>query len=341
VFKQPTVLIVGAGASVEFGYPLGPKLLENITKGISVAQKIAANPHAFPKIATDQDFLLYQYAVAYENAQSLVIEASWKDFDDFEKVAKSQTNQSVDRFLRDHPEFAKIGKYFIAQEVVTKSYVNCKPQSFAQGVDTKWIGALINELREGADDARELAQNKLTIITFNYDVVIEMALDAQLSNTSRHRNASWRDWLDVIHVYGEVRPPRTLFARDTYLEDLKASAKTISTIQKASSDTEFSKHVQKMRKKIQNSQKIISIGFSFDPANVDLLGLSDGSVGRKIVALNFDGHFGVSKALEKLGTPKENIFVRPTAGSEMTIADAISYGLLSTEEEHSPNLKFV
>ena len=338
MFKVPTVIIVGAGASFDFGYPLGPNLLSNIIGGIVDAKRIyqLGSGHR-PTIATDLDFLKYQYPIAYENASSY-LGCTTTELVKFAEIANSQTNKSVDRFLRDHPNLQKIGKYFIAQEIVQKSYSmiaeQVLPKNFRIGTPG-WIGELINEMREGTKNTHDLKENKITLVTFNYDLSIEMALDAQFANTDIHRGADWRACVEVIHVYGQVEPPKETFVRQEFLDDIKKSARSIKIIGDVDSSQITDGHLEKIREKISKAERVISLGFSFDQANVELLALNENRVGPKMTVLNYDGHYGVKRLLGDLDVKSSNIFAPEVMGGKMTIIDAIGFGLFTAPISNS------
>jgi hypothetical protein len=345
MFKESTVLIVGAGASFDFGYPLGPSLLTNITNGISDARKLFnKGRNELPSIATDSDFLKYQFAIVYENA-SQVLNCSSVEIDKFAQIADSQTNKSVDRFLRDHPNLQSMGKYFIAQEIHTKSYWISKdsngeqvfPKDFRIGT-LGWVGDLINEMREGARNFDDLRQNKITIINFNYDLTIELALDAQFSNTDVHRGADWRDCVEIIHVYGQVLPPRQQFNQQGFWNDVKKSSESIRIIGDVALGRSNDSHLENINSKLSKAERVVSLGFSFDQANVDLLRLKENSIGPKMTVLNYDGHYGVRRTLNDLSVNANNVFAPVTVGGKMSITDAIGYGLLSTPPTVPPSI---
>jgi hypothetical protein len=334
MFVDPTVLIVGAGASVDFGYPLGPSLLKNIVNSLESARKALIQGHR-PKSSSDAEWLEYKYWHFWESMQSRgFLEA---ELQGFISVARNQTISSIDRFLRDHPELSKIGKYLLALEILSCTYEKRQgahsetlhpfPRDYSMPNGLFWIQHLINELREGASTPQELQKNKITIVTFNYDVELEQAFEAQFANTSVHRGAKWQDCLEIIHVYGEVTKPMQNFERGKFLNDVATSLSTLSIIGEGSASTNWDAKVKAIRQKIISAQRLISIGFSFDPANIEVLGLERSGVGEKLSVLNYDRNSGVSRILRDLNVLDRNVFEPHMFGSKMSIAEAAEHGL--------------
>ncbi|MEO6608375.1 MAG: hypothetical protein ABIN69_07885 [Aestuariivirga sp.] len=336
MFRKKTVIIVGAGASRDFGFPLGPELLDLLRKCLVQGRQEFRNKGGLYGQIGGKELLLQKYRLLYQHAgenQNLELGFDVAALDAFQHSIDGQTITSIDRFLRDHPEHSEIGRFLIALEIVARSYSKvdtndeCFLPDFSTGASTEWIAFLINELREGASDASELRENKLTIVNFNYDTTIERALDAQFSKTSRHKGASWKDCVKMLHVYGQVAPLEKHLRWSNFFSQVQESAKTLSYIDgRMHHSPDFSSNLNTCANALVDAEKVCSIGFAFDEANNALLGLSQNHIPEKTFALNYDGNVGLNNRLRNLGVT--HIF-QPTGGEKvLPIKQALEYGLI-------------
>ncbi|MEO9167473.1 MAG: hypothetical protein ABI230_03630 [Aestuariivirga sp.] len=346
MFKIPTVIIIGAGASKDFNYPLGPDLLSTIINGlVSASNRLKASRYIDTTVPNVVDFLGLRYQVLYNLAAAKkhdIVPYSHVQLDEFVEAAQGQTLRSIDRFLRDHQEHSEVGKFLIAFELVCCSYQRHADSGrvalndFSKPSNLHWISGLINEIREGAMNAEELKSNNLTIVTFNYDDVLERAFDAQMENTSRHKGANWREFIKIEHVYGSLKKLPVNPNTHTLFEAAHAIAPELGYIHEQTGIVKFNERVDRLRDTLRNAQRIISLGFSFDQANVELLAL-DKRVGRNMIALNYDGNIGLQSTLESFGAKE---YVHHDRAVPTTIGKAIELGILqfqrSTPLPHLP-----
>ncbi len=149
MIEVPTVLILGAGASKEYDYPTGPELRDIILDGLG-----DSHPEMYQKLQS------LGHAVSGIEAFRV-------------KFADNQL-PTVDQFLEGHPEFRDIGKHAIACALFRHE----DRWELARRSKTRWYDYLWDELRQ---DIKNFDDNKLTIITFNYDRSLEQYLGRALS----------------------------------------------------------------------------------------------------------------------------------------------------------------
>ena len=130
-----TVLILGAGASVDYGFPLGRTLITQICARLS--QK-----------TTTRD-LLIDCKIAETH------------IDQFQRQLAASNLPSIDAFLENRPEFEKIGKAAIAAILI--------PCELEQKLKRKegqylWYEHLHSKLIQRKN---EFTRNKLSVVTFN------------------------------------------------------------------------------------------------------------------------------------------------------------------------------
>jgi|FLOH01.1.fsa_nt_gi hypothetical protein len=189
MFTKETVLILGAGASTDLGYPIGKKLVSDIIQSLKP-----------PKVNYSEEILSKKFLTSLEDFQPL----------------------SIDFFLSLHKEYADLGKEKIAQRILNHQRSSLTSRNF----DESWYRYLLTEILRGCEDGKQknLTNNKLTIITFNYDVSLEYFLYSRLKhmkyfeNHKKEMNDFLESNLEIIHVYGSViakefmiKSPRTSY----------------------------------------------------------------------------------------------------------------------------------
>ena len=136
MINTPTVLILGAGASAPYGFPLGRGLRDLVC---DISGTIAAVVAA----AVGQDV---------------------EQVEEFVTTLRHSGYTSVDWFLEDRTEFISVGKAAIAAALIP---LEQSERLFPPHAPVAhWYESLLNTLDtpQGA-----FAENQLSIITFNYD----------------------------------------------------------------------------------------------------------------------------------------------------------------------------
>lgn len=172
MFVKPTVLVLGAGASMQFRFPSGLGLLQQMQSWQS------SNPLHFLGISDDD---LRNFAIALHLSGHF----------------------SVDAFLEQRPEFTGIGKSAIAYFLVgNENAVNLSEHEV--GGEANWYRHLLNLMVGTFDD---FAKNKLAVITFNYDRSFEQFLFIALThrfNKGPKEVADAIATIPIIHVHGQI-----------------------------------------------------------------------------------------------------------------------------------------
>jgi hypothetical protein len=180
MITKKTVLILGAGASMDYGFPSGRELLEDIKAGISDMRK-----DLFRKL---QDY-----------------EASPDKINDFFINLIHSDPLSIDAFLERRTEFIPLGKLAIVMMLYPKEIDN---NLFEQG-SLHWYQYLRNSLLKNSSSPEEFGNNKLAIITFNYDRSMEHYLYTVFQSTynlydDEKKCAEILRKIPIIHVYGSL-----------------------------------------------------------------------------------------------------------------------------------------
>jgi hypothetical protein len=177
VITKPTVLVLGAGASIPYGYPSGAGLLREIAQQSATGTWLAI-------------FNAYGISNSEVNAFRMELHLSQKP--------------SIDAFLEHRPEYMKVGKAAIALSLLSKE----NPDALLD-FDVRDKGIyhfLYNNLATSWEDFK---QNKLSIITFNYDRSLEHFLFSALKHSYNRSDTEIREAIEsipIIHVHGSLGP---------------------------------------------------------------------------------------------------------------------------------------
>jgi len=136
-----TVLVLGAGASADCGFPTGIQLIEKIDKLLSSPQSL------------DPDFLK-----AFRLAK----------IDGFKELRKKLRGAvSIDSFLQFNHQYSDIGKWLIAMALSS-----CEKEEYLYREKSNWYWTFFNSMKDQLADFG----HRVGIITFNYDRSLEYAM---------------------------------------------------------------------------------------------------------------------------------------------------------------------
>lgn len=228
MINKNTVLILGAGSSREVGFPLGKQLIQEIyalIKGQSKGCRKNAGG-SIKDAGLDNTKLLGRLLDIAGEKKDHEQPYGVEDFENFARDLWNSRLPSIDDFLFHRPEYSLIGKICIL--FVLSDYEDAKrfqPFSQIQGgtfvpghqppcewkyPSCGWYEYLFHCLREGTSgDFEKIKQNKLSIITFNYDRSLEHFLFTALQaiygiQLNEGDIAEFFKRIPVKHVYGEL-----------------------------------------------------------------------------------------------------------------------------------------
>ena len=346
MFDRPTVIVLGAGASADFGFPLGEELRNRIISGIGRLKKAhessefpsfpPTNPHNVGFFKKNPFRALAAYLISPLARPYLPEDFKHEQMArlfEFHDVMKSQTHDTVDKFVWENPRYEFIAKVLISQQIMFGMYhweeKQLRLKSFSDreyGERRNWYQRLINLIRDGAQDGQSLANNKLHVVTFNYDHSLEQALGTSLADTERHHGADYTKAVSILHVNGT---PAELPALVTDVgKFILECAQNFHLAQEAAgSEVEIVRI--NARSAISNAERIYLMGFHFDPTNLSAIGLQGegGSLKKRVFCLNFNGDLGLRQKILQLGIPEPRIY----AGSRdapVYINEALANGFL-------------
>ena len=248
MISKPTVLVLGAGASADYGFRTGFQLLQQIfsdTKPNGKLQLFLRDEMTLPEAE------IYRFNTA---------------------LGKSQA-PSVDSFLEYRREFEQIGKLAIAATLIPfedgEKFILDKPQG--------WYSYLFGLMIQGG----RFEDNPLSVVTFNYDRSLEAFFLLALCNLYGIQESDAEQYLKripIIHLHGSLgdklwKPP--LASYRAYQPDLTPAwvmeaANHIKIIHEVNPGGEFDNAM----KLLYQAAEVIFLGFGFLPDNVRRLGLA-------------------------------------------------------------------
>jgi hypothetical protein len=270
MITEPTLFILGAGASKPYGFPIGAELRAEIINNFY----------------NDLDRMLPSGTPAREFEK----QREMRDAKDFIEHFSNSPETSIDKFLSLNPRLSRHGKMAITISI-------CKHESQSQFLERMggqhftedWYRLLFtrmtSRLKVPGDFAR-FPENKVAFVTFNYDRSLEYFLyKSYYHNFSESRRAfehNMRDYISfpIIHVYGQIAElPISFEAREDHYRawgDIQAGP--IGTIESMSSNIRVvgeraqEGFKEKASQLLDTYKRIFFLGFGYAEENLDAIG---------------------------------------------------------------------
>jgi hypothetical protein len=223
MINEQTVLVLGAGASLDLGFPTGEKLWQDIYSfvcGQSNGSRTRIGSGTSMRVEVGNAKLLANLlekavGLGLADVQAETGEGFVKKF--AEKLFEAQP-RSIDEFLNDRAEYSLIGRICIVfcisryEDKNSKNFIPIK--STIRGdhdfPDFGWYQYLWHKMTENVNSIEEFKEkNKLTVITFNYDRSLEFYLFRSLKSKYDKHDADTADVfgeIEIKHVYGRLAP---------------------------------------------------------------------------------------------------------------------------------------
>jgi len=247
MITRSVVLVLGAGASKPYGFPLAKELLRT--------------------------------AIALEGeALDMLRRARFTDdhIATFTDQLESSQLPSIDAFLEYRPEFTEVGKALMAYYLV--SHEDPHYVLVPKG-DQHWYQYLYHQMKTPVLD--DFAKNRLSVITFNYDRSFEFYFNTVLAATHGADVASVRQVLSsipVVHVHGSLGPlpgygdDARAFEKALTSDGLLAAAKNIRIV---SETVPHGGEFEQAHTLLSSAEIVLFFGFGFHRQNVERLLLSE------------------------------------------------------------------
>ena len=251
--KTPTIFVLGAGASFDYGFPLGSELRKLIIRNFEPD---------YPK-----------------NLIGLFVGMGFfeSDIHDFRDELIGAATTSIDAFLEARqPYERRLGKYAIAAALIPfedpKKVMN----------QAKWLENFINTMNLELSDFKK---NKWGFITFNYDRSLEYLLHTRIKSLfalSSPDAANLVNQIPIQHVYGSLgKLPWQISQHKEYLREFSTetsapiiarSAETIDIIHDTVKDElALKKSFLELKNKVTRngaSPRVFFMGFGYNEINM-------------------------------------------------------------------------
>lgn len=280
--KKDSVIVVGAGASQEFGLPTGKMLTGKLQAHLNFDRDAYGH---WSRGSGDGELMR-----AIETHCSI---QGWNPSHVFKKCKSISQNMnlapSIDNFLDTHrrdEELVFVGKMAIANAILkserqSKLYIdesNIYNRLGFDRVEESWVSVFFKLIAAKRDfDSFLSALANITFISFNYDSCIKQffinaaasyfSLDQERVNKVMHA-------LEVIHPYGSVSEVSTAFGKtqgfgsEITSEAILSGARRINTFTQGISDENLRNQIQAA---FERAQTVIFLGFSFIDINMEIL----------------------------------------------------------------------
>lgn len=296
--ERKTVIVVGAGASREFGLPIGLELQKTISSMLDIRLgRHGVGRSGNAKIIETCRMFQSGDVQAYHEAGRLI------------SLGVGLTD-SIDNFLDKHSNDDKVqymGKLAIAKAISDAElgsslarYRSDNRSSFSMSeFDKTWLHGLFRNLQRGIHvENVETIFDNVSFVVFNYDRCIEMFLLEALVRAYGIKMRKAADILKRANIYhpygslgslpimGDVPKDSLRFGGVDYhpSDDLHNIAKRISTYKEEVRD---GGELSQAREWIIEADQLVFLGFAFHPQNVKLLSPSCEISARRILGTSF------------------------------------------------------
>lgn len=268
MISKKTVLVLGAGSSIPYGFPSGQGLLDLICNGGIGFKNLVAEGAGVPP-----------------NEVSVFI-----------KTLSEADAESIDVFLGNNPEFEKVGKAAIAATLLPREreseLVSKWRELRLKGENSKlgghWYKYLSNLLLSNTS-FEEFDPCKLSVVTFNYDRSLEHyffnRLQASFHNKSPEGYAEKVNAIKIIHVYGQLGflqwqksvGQKIAFGTGSKADEskrilaIRTALQCIRTMGENFDENEAD--IKCARKLLSEAQNIYLLGFGYHPFSLKILGM--------------------------------------------------------------------
>jgi len=254
MLNKRTVLILGAGASEPFGFPIGIDL--------SNAVYTLLQPN------TQQFQSLTRFGIPAEQLLN------------FRDTFYYSGKNSLDAFLEHRTDLIPIGKAVTAEILIGKEH----SWQLFRFDNRNWLRYLYNNMNTSFD---EFGANKLSIVTFNYDRTVEHFLFTSLKNSydkSDDECAKAISAIPIIHLHGSLgrlpwqgNPSRS-YEPITNESALTVAASSIKIIHEDISDGR-DRDFERAKELLAKAEQVRCLGFGYNSINMERLGLASLSTG--------------------------------------------------------------
>jgi len=246
-------LVLGAGASVPYGFPTGPGLLSKVSEEL--------RKHSSPTAELLR-------GIGYSD----------KELEAFAESLYFSGQPSVDAFLVKRPEYLKLGR-----EAIVATLIPCEElgELRSRAGEQRWYQSLFQFLDASPED---FDGNRLSVVTLNYDRSLEYFLLTALEHSydlKEPEAAKALEAVPIIHVYGQlgrphfVNPEGRAYLPNVSSDMVKKYATEIAILQQSRWSRCASDGLAQALPCIRRAGLVCFLGFGYHDANIDYLCLDE------------------------------------------------------------------
>lgn len=282
--KELTI-VIGAGGSAPYGFPTGKELK------LLAIEALSRRNGAYRAVMRVAGAFKFQAGDVTKFCTMLV---------------EDDLNDSIDAFVQSQAGKSGFAVISSIAKAITAVLI-AERESIAMLIDEDWYTVLLKKMVSGNNTMDTFRQNKVNIITFNFDRSFEeyfMLKLAQQFGVSEFQIGSYlASNFQVIHMQGSLGP---LWARSTASRpysadldtgDLVQAAKSIKFITDDTTTPEQETLIDEARAIIARSDIVDFIGVGFHALNMQLLGMGGGNV---LASLQDNKYFGTVYDLDPI-----------------------------------------
>lgn len=266
MITKQTVLILGAGVSRAYGFPLQIELKNEILlklKDIKTRQALTES-HGY------SEFMIDNFASAF----------------------KKSGLDNIEQFLKERIEFEEIGKLVLAEIIISHEDIEVlfEPSDVYQ-----YLYDVMNDSLEG------FGKNELSIITFNFDRSLEIFLFEALKNSYGKKQQDIEMQLKqipIFHVHGYIGNISKEGIATAADYGKKVSRQELVSIASKFTFDNLDSVINQARKVLEDSEVIAFIGFGYADNDLKLLDINS-LEGKTVLGSTFNLKPGEIAAIAK------------------------------------------
>jgi hypothetical protein len=297
MFTEPTVLVLGAGASWHYGYPTGEELIADMaSEADTLFGDVQVLERAGPAYVLE--YIRDEAKLKTEDTCSINIQPLWNDLKEkcssLMKRLRVINPLVIDYFLGQNEDLRSIGRLLIGAALISRES-HGRPKHARPLEKHDWYRFIFYKLCEDCLCSADIRRNDLRIITFNYDISIDKYLSEALSNTALFESDDIETFLSdrIVHVYGRIKPPsmrqqtelmrgRLRKHHELYAQATSALDKWDKIYQRSRSLRVIDPHekpdnqreLDLARRSIARAEHVYILGYGFDHNNNERIGLN-------------------------------------------------------------------